>query len=58
MQVQDFENELRRKEDLKFLEEDVPRLKESDLETAARNYKAKTGVQSDGFRPNVPLDLE
>ena len=28
------------------------------LEKAARNYKAKTGVGSDGFHPQVPLDLE
>ena len=38
-------------------EEGMPRLKESDLEKAARNYKAKTGVVCDGFHPKVPLDL-
>ena len=32
--------------------------KESDLEKAARNYKAKTGVGCDGFHPKVPLELE
>ena len=31
---------------------------ESDLEKAARNYKAKTGVACDDFHPKVPLDLE
>ena len=34
----------------------MPSLKESDLEKAARNYKAKTGVGCDGFHPKVPLD--
>ena len=33
-----------------------PRLK-SDLEKAARNYKAKTGVGCDGFHLKVSLDL-
>ena len=36
----------------------MPRLMESDLEKAARNYKAKTGIGGDGFHPKVPLDLE
>ena len=34
----------------------LPRLKEGDLETASRMYKAKTGG-CDGFDPKVPLDL-
>ena len=38
-------------------EEGMPRSKESDLEKAARNYKAKTGVVCDDFHPKVPLDL-
>ena len=37
-------------------EEGMPRLKESDLEKAARNYKAKTGVVCDDAHPKVPLD--
>ena len=32
--------------------------KESHLEKAARNYKAKIGVWCDGVHPEVPLDLE
>ena len=42
--VQDLKDKPRRDEELKNLEEDMPRLKESDLEEAPRNYKAKTRV--------------
>ena len=35
----------------------VPWLMESDLEKAARNYKAKTEVGCDGFHPKVSLGL-
>ena len=44
-------------EELKKLEEALPRLKECDLEKASRLYKAKTGVGCDGFHPKVSLDL-
>ena len=44
-------------EELKQLEEALPRLKESDLEKASRLYNAKTGVECDGIHPKVPLDL-
>ena len=44
-------------EELKKVEEGLPRLKESDLEKGAKLYKAKTGVGCDGFHPKVPLDL-
>ena len=45
-------------EELKKLEEDLPRLQERGLMKAARAYKAtKTGVGCDGFHPKVPLDL-
>ena len=44
-----------RNDDLKKLEEDMPRLKESDMAQAAKTCKAKTGVGCDGFHPKVPL---
>ena len=44
-------------EELKKFEEALPRLKECDLEKASRLYKAKTGVERDGFHPKVPLDM-
>ena len=44
-------------EELKKLEEDLPRLQESDLAKAAKTYKAKTRVGCDGFHSKVPLDL-
>ena len=43
--------------ELRRWEEALPRLVESDLETASRMYRAKTGVGCDGFHPRVPLDL-
>ena len=44
-------------EELKKLEEALPRLKECEFEKASRLYKAKTGVGCDGFHPKVDLDL-
>ena len=44
-------------EELKKLEEALPRLKEFDLERVSRLYRAKTGVGCDGFHPKVLLDL-
>ena len=46
-----------RNEDLRKCEEALPRLKGGDWEKASRLYKAKTGVECDGFHPNVLLDL-
>ena len=43
--------------ELKNLEEDVPRLQETDFAKAARNYEANTGVRCDGFHPHVPLNF-
>ena len=45
------------KEELKRLEEALPRLKENHLEKVSRLYKAKTEVGCDGFHPKVPWDL-
>ena len=55
--VQYLEDKPWTSEDLKKLEEALPRLKECDLEKASRLYKAKAGVGCDGFHPEVPLDL-
>ena len=44
-------------EELRRLEEALPRLKESHLEDVSRLHKAKTGLGCDGFHPKVPLDL-
>ena len=49
MDVQDLEDMRWRKEDLRSLEEGLPRLKEGNLERAARSYKATSGVDCDGF---------
>ena len=46
-----------RNEELKKGEEALPRLKEGDLENASRLYKAKNGVECDGFHPKVSLYL-
>ena len=46
-----------RNEELRECEEALPRLKEGHLEKASRVYKAKTGVECDGFHPKVPQDL-
>ena len=42
---------LGKKEELKKVEETLPRLKECGLENVSRLYKAKTGVGCDGFHP-------
>ena len=55
--MQDEKNRASRSEELKKLEKDMPRLKESDPATAAKTEKAKAGVGCDGFHPKVPLDL-
>ena len=39
------------------LKKDLPRLQGSDLEKAARLYKAKTGVGCDGFHLKVPFGM-
>ena len=44
-------------EELKNLDEDLPRLKERDLAKAANTYRAKTRVGCDGVHPQVPLDM-
>ena len=44
-------------EELKKLDEALPRLKECDLEKASRLYKMKTGVGCDGFHQKVSLVL-
>ena len=44
-------------EELKKLEEALPRLKECELEKVSRLCKAKTGVGCDGFRPKVHRHL-
>ena len=44
-------------EELKKLEEGLPRLQECHLEEVSRLYKAKTGGGCDGFHLEVPLDL-
>ena len=50
--VQNQQNKFVVEEELKKLEEDLQRVKESDLEKAARRRgKAKTGVDCDGFHP-------
>ena len=38
------------------LEEGLPRLREQNLESAARSYKAATGMGCAGFHPKVPQD--
>ena len=55
--VQDLNDKPWKNEEMKNSEEDVPRFKEGDVERAARNCKAKTGVGCDGFHPKVPLGL-
>ena len=44
-------------EELRSAEEALPRPKECLLEEVSRLYKAKTGVDCDGFHPEVPLVL-
>ena len=55
--VQNLEDKPWKNEELKKLEEALPRLKECDLEKASRLYKEKTGVGCDGFHSKTPLDL-
>ena len=52
-----MEDKPRKKEQLKKLEEALPRLTECELEQVSRLYKAKTRVGCDGFHPKVLLDL-
>ena len=44
-------------EELRSLEEGLPRLRGKNLERAAKSYTATTRVGCDGFRPEVPPDL-
>ena len=44
-------------EELKSLEEALPRLTESHLEEVSILFTATTGEECDGFHPKVPLDL-
>ena len=44
-------------EELKKLEEGLPRLQECHLEEVSRLYKVGTGGGCDGFHLEVPLDL-
>ena len=55
--VQNVEDKHWKNEELKKLEEPLPRLTDCDLEKASRLYKEKTGVGCDGFHPKVPLDV-
>ena len=55
--VQNVEGKTWTTEELKELEEALPRLKEGELGQASRMYKAKTGEGCDGFHPKVLLDL-
>ena len=55
--VQKVEDTPWKNEELKRLEEALPRLKESRFEEVSRLHKAKAGVGCDGFHPKVPLDL-
>ena len=55
--VQNVEDKPWKNEELKKLEEVLPRRKEGVLENASGVYKAKTGVGCDGFHPKVPLDM-
>ena len=55
--VQNMEDKHWKNEQLKKLEEALPRLKECEFENVSRLYKAKTRVGCDGFHPKVHLDL-
>ena len=54
--MQNVEDKPWENEELKKLEDALPRLKTCDLENVSGTYKAKTGVGCDGFHPKVPLD--
>ena len=56
--VQNMEDKLLKNEELKKLEETLPRLKEGEQENVSRLYKAATGVGCDSLHPRVPLDLK
>ena len=56
--VQNMEDKPRRNDELKKLEDALPRPKVCDLEKAWTLYKAKTGVGCDGFHPKVSLDFD
>ena len=55
--VQTLEDKPWENEELKKLEEALPRLKECDGEKVSRLYKEKTGSGCDGFHPAIPLDF-
>ena len=55
--LQNEEDKPWKNEELKKLEEALPRLKECGLGKVSRLYKAKTGVGCDAFHSKVPLDL-
>ena len=46
-----------RNEGLRSLKEALPRLREDNLEKAARSYKATPGVDCDGLHPKDPPDI-
>ena len=50
-EVSDMEDKPWRNEEIKSLEEGLPRLTRENLESAAWSYEAATGVGSDGFHP-------
>ena len=56
-EVQNLEDKPWRNEELRSAEEALPRQKECHLDEVSRLYKAKTGVECDGFHAKVPLDL-
>ena len=55
-EVQNVEEKLLKNEELRSVEDALPRLKECHLEVS-RFCKAKTGEGCDGFHPKVPEDL-
>ena len=55
--AQDLQGMPWRGEELRSVEEGMPRLIEGHVEKAARSCKAETGVGGDGFHPKVLLDL-
>ena len=57
MEVQDLDDKPWRNEELRSLEEGLPRLREDNLEKAARSDKAAIGVGCVGYHPRVPPDL-
>ena len=55
--VQNAQEKLWKNEELRKLEEALPRLEECHLAKVSRLYMAKTKVGCDGFHPKVPLAL-